>query len=103
MSTTTWKLNDQVTVKVINVDKDGKIGLSIKQAVDKPVEQQTQSRPQELLDRNAVEEIANDSAAEAQVVAKVVVVAADLTVTAEAVLSSPQQANLHLRIKCHAS
>lgn len=39
------KLNDLVTVKVINVDKDGKIGLSIKQAVDKPVEQQTQSRP----------------------------------------------------------
>ncbi|CAH1226804.1 MULTISPECIES: S1 domain-containing RNA-binding protein [Paenibacillus] len=39
------KLNDVVTVKVINVDKDGKIGLSIKQAVDKPVEQQTQSRP----------------------------------------------------------
>ncbi|MCS7463193.1 S1 domain-containing RNA-binding protein [Paenibacillus doosanensis] len=32
------KLNDVVTVKVINVDKDGKIGLSIKQAVDKPVE-----------------------------------------------------------------
>ncbi|WP_223069021.1 S1 domain-containing RNA-binding protein [Paenibacillus caui] len=32
------KLNDIVTVKVINVDKDGKIGLSIKQAVDKPVE-----------------------------------------------------------------
>lgn len=32
------KLEDVVTVKVINVDKDGKIGLSIKQAVDKPVE-----------------------------------------------------------------
>ncbi|CAG7656357.1 S1 domain-containing RNA-binding protein [Paenibacillus allorhizosphaerae] len=32
------KLNDTVTVKVINVDKDGKIGLSIKQAVDKPVD-----------------------------------------------------------------
>ncbi|MDQ1910935.1 S1 domain-containing RNA-binding protein [Paenibacillus sp. GD4] len=32
------KLNDIVTVKVINVDKDGKIGLSIKQAVDKPVD-----------------------------------------------------------------
>lgn len=32
------KLNDIVTVKVINVDKDGKIGLSIRQAVDKPVE-----------------------------------------------------------------
>jgi S1 RNA binding domain protein len=34
------KLSDIVTVKVINVDKDGKIGLSIKQAVDKPVEAQ---------------------------------------------------------------
>lgn len=30
------KINDVVTVKVINVDKDGKIGLSIKQAVDRP-------------------------------------------------------------------
>jgi S1 RNA binding domain protein len=30
------KINDVVTVKVINVDKDGKIGLSIKQALDKP-------------------------------------------------------------------
>ncbi|GGD99656.1 S1 domain-containing RNA-binding protein [Paenibacillus nasutitermitis] len=30
------KLEDVVTVKVINVDKDGKIGLSIKQAVDRP-------------------------------------------------------------------
>jgi S1 RNA binding domain protein len=30
------KLEDKVLVKVINVDKDGKIGLSIKQAVDKP-------------------------------------------------------------------
>lgn len=35
------KIDDVVTVKVINVDKDGKIGLSIKQAVDKPVEEQT--------------------------------------------------------------
>jgi S1 RNA binding domain protein len=34
------KINDIVTVKVINVDKDGKIGLSIRQAVDKPPEQQ---------------------------------------------------------------
>jgi len=32
------KVADMVTVKVINVDKDGKIGLSIRQAVDKPVE-----------------------------------------------------------------
>ena len=30
------KLDDVVTVKVINVDKDGKIGLSIKQATDRP-------------------------------------------------------------------
>ncbi|WP_219834751.1 S1 domain-containing RNA-binding protein [Paenibacillus sp. R14(2021)] len=30
------KLEDVVTVKVINVDKDGKIGLSIKQAIDRP-------------------------------------------------------------------
>lgn len=30
------KVNDTVTVKVINVDKDGKIGLSIRKAVDKP-------------------------------------------------------------------
>lgn len=36
------KINDVVTVKVINVDKDGKIGLSIKQTVDKPAES---SRP----------------------------------------------------------
>jgi S1 RNA binding domain protein len=28
------KVNDEVTVKVINVDKDGKIGLSIRQAKD---------------------------------------------------------------------
>ncbi|WP_274365912.1 S1 domain-containing RNA-binding protein [Paenibacillus thermotolerans] len=32
------KLDDVVTVKVINVDKDGKIGLSIKKAIDKPPE-----------------------------------------------------------------
>ncbi|MGG0719541.1 S1 domain-containing RNA-binding protein [Robertmurraya massiliosenegalensis] len=30
------KVGDQVEVKVINVEKDGKIGLSIKKAVDKP-------------------------------------------------------------------
>ncbi|PQP90310.1 S1 domain-containing RNA-binding protein [Paenibacillus sp. AR247] len=36
------KINDVVTVKVINVDKDGKIGLSIKQAVDKPA---SEARP----------------------------------------------------------
>lgn len=40
------KINDMVKVKVINVDKDGKIGLSIRQAVDKPPEQQ-QALPQQ--------------------------------------------------------
>ena len=30
------KVGDEVEVKVINVEKDGKIGLSIKKAVDKP-------------------------------------------------------------------
>ncbi|WP_123042704.1 S1 domain-containing RNA-binding protein [Cohnella candidum] len=39
------KVNDVVTVKVINVDQNGKIGLSIRQAVDKPPEQQQQSYP----------------------------------------------------------
>ncbi len=39
------KIGDMVTVKVINVDKDGKIGLSIKQAVDKPVEATTTRPP----------------------------------------------------------
>lgn len=39
------KLGDIVTVKVINVDKDGKIGLSIKQAVDKPVDAAPPTRP----------------------------------------------------------
>lgn len=33
------KVGDTVTVKVINVDQNGKIGLSIRQAVDKPPEQ----------------------------------------------------------------
>ncbi|GMA50519.1 hypothetical protein GCM10025857_18760 [Alicyclobacillus contaminans] len=30
------KINDEVTVKVINVDKDGKIGLSIRQTMENP-------------------------------------------------------------------
>lgn len=33
------KVNDVVTVKVLNVEKDGKIGLSMKKAVVKPVSQ----------------------------------------------------------------
>jgi len=32
-------VGEEVTVKVINVEKDGKIGLSIKKAKDKPVRQ----------------------------------------------------------------
>ncbi len=41
------KINDMVKVKVINVDKDGKIGLSIRQAVDKPPEQQYSQQSQQ--------------------------------------------------------
>ncbi|RDW15315.1 RNA-binding protein S1 [Oceanobacillus arenosus] len=33
------KVGEEVTVKVINVEKDGKIGLSIKKAKDRPVRQ----------------------------------------------------------------
>lgn len=39
------KVNDEVTVKVINVDKDGKIGLSIRQAKE-PVEGEAPKREQ---------------------------------------------------------
>jgi len=46
------KINDMVKVKVINVDKDGKIGLSIRQAVDKPPElQQAQMQQRGPRDR----------------------------------------------------
>ncbi|MUT67685.1 S1 domain-containing RNA-binding protein [Paenibacillus sp. NEAU-GSW1] len=38
------KIDDIVKVKVINVDKDGKIGLSIKQAIDRPEGQQAPQR-----------------------------------------------------------
>jgi S1 RNA binding domain protein len=41
------KINDVVLVKVINVDKDGKIGLSIRQAVDKPAAAQKPAYRQE--------------------------------------------------------
>jgi len=53
------KLDDVVLVKVINVDKDGKIGLSSKQAVDKPAEERVKptrqgSRPGDSdFDRNS--------------------------------------------------
>jgi S1 RNA binding domain protein len=38
------KINDVVTVKVIHVDPNGKIGLSIRQAIDKPPELQPYPR-----------------------------------------------------------
>lgn len=41
------KMEDIVTVKVINVDKNGKIGLSIRKAVDKPIEEQQQQQQQQ--------------------------------------------------------
>ncbi len=39
------KVGDMVTVKVINVEKDGKIGLSIKKAIDRPERQERPDRP----------------------------------------------------------
>ncbi|WP_085993730.1 S1 domain-containing RNA-binding protein [Oceanobacillus senegalensis] len=42
------KVGDEVEVKVINVEKDGKIGLSIKKAKDRPARQ---SRPKPKKDR----------------------------------------------------
>ncbi|TDL30412.1 RNA-binding protein S1 [Jeotgalibacillus sp. S-D1] len=38
------KVGDEVEVKILNVEKDGKIGLSIRKAKDQPP-QQTQQRP----------------------------------------------------------
>lgn len=37
-------VGDEIKVKVINVEKDGKIGLSIKKAKDKPVRQNSRER-----------------------------------------------------------
>jgi len=45
------KLDDKVLVKVINVDKDGKIGLSIRQAVDKPPGEQRPERSERGFNR----------------------------------------------------
>ncbi len=42
------KVGDMIEVKVLNVEKDGKIGLSIKKAKDRPVEQ---SKPQSYTQR----------------------------------------------------
>ncbi|WP_174734828.1 S1 domain-containing RNA-binding protein [Mesobacillus harenae] len=40
------KVGDQIEVKVINVEKDGKIGLSIKKAKDRPERpERTESKP----------------------------------------------------------
>ncbi|AIM16620.1 MULTISPECIES: S1 domain-containing RNA-binding protein [Neobacillus] len=54
------KVGDQVDVKVLNVEKDGKIGLSIKKAKDKPEAERRQShsqRPRQARanDRNRME------------------------------------------------
>lgn len=39
------KVGDEVTVKVVNVEKDGKVGLSIRKAVDRPEGEARPSRP----------------------------------------------------------
>ncbi|WP_110114686.1 S1 domain-containing RNA-binding protein [Bacillus sp. CGMCC 1.16541] len=40
------KVGDEVEVKVINVEKDGKIGLSIKKAKDRPERPERSERPE---------------------------------------------------------
>ncbi|MGD6804869.1 RNA-binding protein S1 [Rossellomorea vietnamensis] len=40
------KVGEEVTVKVMNVEKDGKIGLSIRKAKDQPERPQRPQRPQ---------------------------------------------------------
>ncbi|MDQ0273087.1 S1 domain-containing RNA-binding protein [Cytobacillus purgationiresistens] len=40
------KVGDMVEVKVINVEKDGKIGLSIKKAIDRPARPERPERPE---------------------------------------------------------
>jgi S1 RNA binding domain protein len=40
------KVGDEVTVKVINVENDGKIGLSIKKAIDRPERPERSERPE---------------------------------------------------------
>lgn len=40
------KVGDEVTVKVINVENDGKIGLSIKKAIDRPDRPERPERPE---------------------------------------------------------
>ena len=39
------KVGDEVTIKVINVENDGKIGLSIKKAIDRPERSERPERP----------------------------------------------------------
>ncbi|WP_059103616.1 S1 domain-containing RNA-binding protein [Shouchella shacheensis] len=39
------KVGDEVTVKVVNVEKDGKVGLSIRKAVERPEGESRPSRP----------------------------------------------------------
>ncbi|MTH55241.1 RNA-binding protein S1 [Bacillus mangrovi] len=41
------KVGDMVEVKVINVEKDGKIGLSIKKAIDRPDRPERPDRPRQ--------------------------------------------------------
>ncbi|WP_100374393.1 S1 domain-containing RNA-binding protein [Bacillus sp. FJAT-45037] len=39
------KVGEEVTVKVVNVEKDGKIGLSIRKAIDRPEGSERPERP----------------------------------------------------------
>ncbi len=85
------KINDVVTVKVINVDKDGKIGLSIKQAVDKlSLGSSSSKRTKTGAHRRAEMEI-------------VLAAVEALIVNVAGAHLSLRPAKLRLRIKCHVS
>lgn len=88
------KLSDVVTVKVINVDKDGKIGLSIKQAVDKPLKRQDLNATNDQL----VVPVAAVWVAAAEVVEAIVAVAAaEAAVDLEAVEAIVEAVEVNLQ------
>jgi len=54
------KVNDLVIVKVINVEKDGKIGLSMKKAIEKPVNNSPTKEKHQKHSRKAISETFDD-------------------------------------------
>lgn len=53
------KVGEEVLVKVLNVEKDGKIGLSIRKAKDQPPARSRQSRPNDFRNKESFEQKMN--------------------------------------------